>query len=89
MKQQKKSIVENCGSMNDVCLITNEKDPEKILEKYPKANIIKVSNIKKDEEYYKKLKQSVEQNIEAIRGYFMNFKYDEEVLRNGLNKNST
>jgi len=87
MDKQKKSIVENCGSMNDICLITDEKDPEKILEKYPKANIIKVSNIKRDGEYYKKLKQEVEQNIEFIRGYFMNFKYDEEVLRNGPNKN--
>jgi len=67
-------------SQNDICLITNECNPVKITDDNRRAAVLKVSNkYQNDHEFFSRLRKEVKENIEFIRGYFFNFKYNDNL----------
>ena len=67
-------------SMNNFILMTNEYNPVKATKDNRRNMILKVSNIvQKNYAYFSSLKNEVKDNIEEIRGFFNNYKYEDNL----------
>lgn len=67
-------------SMNNFILITNECNPIKITEDNRRNMIIKVPDtLIGDYQYFIDLRREVKENLEAIRGFFNTYKYEDNL----------